>query len=728
MSKGREIYPPASDSRGVGWDACCDERKKARSEPLAWPGTKRAQSRGWATALVLALLLAAGARAQNPQRDLTELSLETLMNMQVTSASKKEQRFLETATALYVITQEDIRRSGATSIPELLRMVPGLSVAQIDANKWAITARGFNNRFANKMLVLMDGRTVYAPLFSGVYWDVQDTLLEDIERIEVIRGPGATLWGSNAVNGVINIITKHSKDTQGALVSAGAGNLERGFGDLRYGTTLASHGSIRFFARYFNRANSSTQSGTDASDAWDLARAGFRSDWNLGRADSLTVQGDYYVGSAGETVPYVASILPPVKAIMPDRTHLRDINLLGRWDHTFSPRSETSLQLYFDDGERRETQLSEDRHTWDVDFQHHAALGERHDVVWGLGYRFTTDDTQGGLTVSFTPEKSAKHLYSGFVQDEIVFPAARVRITLGSKLEHNEFAGFEMQPNARFHWTIHPNHAIWAAVSHSHRTPSRADRDIRINTDAFLGPGDVPTIVSLLDNPKMRSEELLATEFGYRTQWRKRLSIDLATFLNSYGNVRTAVPNLPRFESTPSPPHLVIPFIFENASEGKTYGLEVTSTWQATHACTITGWDSRFHEIIHPKEGFPSASKSTPNPDSPENQGSLRSYLNLPRNLECDTALYFVGRYHSLGVPGYVRWDTRIGWRPRESLKLSLVLQNLQAGHHPEFTNSAQSVVGTEVKRSIYGKLTWGFSKKASVRKDQDRVAPEGTE
>ncbi len=653
--------------------------------------------------------LASVARAQKPPEDLTTVSIESLMQMEVTSVSKKQEQFSQTAAALYVITQEDIRRSGATSIPELLRMVPGLDVAHIDANTWAISSRGLNDRFTSKMLVLVDGRTVYSPLFSRVYWDVQDTLLEDIERIEVIRGPGATLWGANAVNGVINVITKHAQDTQGGLVSAGAGNQERGFGAFRYGGQLSQRGYYRFFAKYFDRDAFANASGQPAADSWSILRGGFRTDWTLSARDSLTVQGDFYNGSVGEALPNGISLSPPMTVSFNDRAHVAGGNLLSRWNHAFSPRSETTLQLYYDLSDREDSQVDEDTRTIDLDFDHHLAFGGRHDVVWGFGCRFIADQTAGSLSLSFHPSDRADGLFSGFVQDEVVLVPGRLRLTLGTKLEHNAYTGFEVQPDVRLVWTPHSRHVIWGAVSRAVRTPSRSDTDIRINLAAFQDTGGTIRVVSLLGNPQLRSETLLAYDLGYRAQLSQRFALDLAAFYNSYDRVRDAKPDVPFFESNPPPLHLVIPRVFQNALRGQTHGVEVTPNWNVTRRWRLSGGYTWFGADLRNI----AASATTRSPrlalDSPEQQWNLRSFLNLPGNLEFDTAVYYVSNLSHLGVPSYTRLDTRLGWRPTESLEVGVVGQDLLDSRHFEFGSANQAVTATEVKRSFYGKLTWRF-------------------
>ncbi len=706
------------DPAGLDWTCQFDpgspaEFAEAQPGAACRPDTSSASSFPILSVFLCASLLVsltAIAQTQKPTPDLAETSLETLMNIEVTSASKKQEKLSQTAAAIYVITQEDIRRSGATSIPELLRMVPGSDVAHIDANKWAISARGLNEQFADKMLVLIDGRTVYTPLFSGVYWDVQDTLLEDIDRIEVIRGPGATLWGANAVNGVINIITKQAKDTQGSLLTSGGGNQERGFGAVRYGGKLGDRGHYRFFAKYFNRDAFARSSGDNAVDGWNILREGFRTDWKVTDQDSLTIQGDFYNGSAGVEVPGVASLSPPTTGSLDDRTHLVGGNLLGRWHRAFSDRSDTTLQMYYDRADRRDILLGEVRHTIDLDFGHHLAVGNRHDILWGLGYRFTGDQTTGSLTFSFNPSSRSDNLYSTFAQDEINLVPARLRLTLGTKLEHNNYSGLEIQPNIRLLWTPHPHHAIWAAVSRAVETPSREEANARINKAAFVRADGTTRLVSEFGNPGLPAEAVLANEFGYRAQLSRRISLDLATFYNVYANLHTDERGVSFFEDSPPPSHRVLPIFLANNMHGETHGMEIAPKWNVTGRWTLSSGYTQLQMRLHVEPS--STDSSLPEEvagSSPRHQLHLRSYLNLPHGLEFDTAVYYVSRLSNFGVPAYTRLDCRLGWRPMESVEISIAGQNLLDKQHPEFGSTRQFANATQVKRSIYGKLTWRF-------------------
>lgn len=381
------------------------------------------------------------AQQPNPLSNLKQLSLEELMNIEVTSIARKEQRVADTAAAIYVITQEDIQRSGVTSIPEALRLAPGVEVSRVDSNKWAIGVRGFGSRLSRSLLVLMDGRSVYTPLFAGVYWEVQDTLLEDIDRIEVIRGSGGTLWGANAVNGVINIITKKAQDTQGLLLSGGGGSEEKGFGSLRYGGKVGENFNYRIYGKGFRRDAAATRGLSDFDD-WQMGQGGFRTDWKPHEGDSLTIQGDAYDGRSGQRTQ-VSRLSAPFSIPVQEDAEFSGMNLLGRWSRTLSKSSSLALQMYYDRTDRREPTFQEQRNTFDFDFQHRLQPTGRQELIWGLGYRYTRGDTKSVPTITISPSNRADNLFSAFVQDEIVLVQDRLRLTVGSKFEHNDYSGFE---------------------------------------------------------------------------------------------------------------------------------------------------------------------------------------------------------------------------------------------------------------------------------------------
>ncbi|MDP9337670.1 MAG: TonB-dependent receptor [Acidobacteriota bacterium] len=659
--------------------------------------------------MAIAMLTTTLAWSQEPTVDLGNKSIEDLMNIEVTSASKKEQKLSRIASAVFLISQENIRQSGATNIPDLLRMVPGLDVAQINSSTWDISSRGFNAQFANKLLVLIDGRTVYSPLFAGVYWDVLNVPLEDIARIEIIRGPGATVWGANAVNGVINIITKTAKETEGGLLTAGAGTHELGFGLAQYGAKFGQASAYRFFTSGFDEHSFSSLTGQDGHDDFDLLHGGFRIDSTLSQQDSLTVQGDLYRGHEGE-INDIVTLTPPFSSRSVLSRRVAGGNVLSRWNHTFSPHSEMSLQVYFERAERDRTIQTESVNTSDIDFQNHIAWGSRHDFVWGLGYRYFSYATDGGINVSFNPASQGRQLFTSFLQDEITLKPGFLYLTIGTKLEHNDFSGFEFQPNVRLAWNVSSEHMLWAAYSRARRTPSPSDRGLRVGLVAFPGPGGLPALLTLLGSPNTVSENLDAFEVGYRTQLRPNISLDVTTFFNRYGNLETVEPGTPFLESDPAPTHLNIPLVFANEMSGETHGLglaanlRITSTWTLSPGYAF----ERIH--LHTSSlSQDSSSVASGEGNNPHIQAQLRSNLLLPAGFEWNASAYFVGRLPAEGVPAYTRLDTGLTWRASQHLSLSVVGQNLLRDHHLEANSSDQSEFSSLIKRSIYAKFIWKF-------------------
>jgi len=652
--------------------------------------------------------------AQKLPTDLTELSLEELMNIEITSVSKKAQKLSDAAAAVFVITQEDIRRSGVTSIPEALRMVPGLQVARIDANKWAITSRGFNGRLANKLLVLIVGRSVYSPLYSGVFWEAQHTLLEDVDRIEVIRGPGATLWGANAVNGVINIMTKQAKETQGGMVATGTGTEERGFGSVRYGAKLADDTYYRAYAKYFNRDNGVDASGKEMADDWEVVSGGFRIDSQTSDNNSLTLQGDIYDGHAGGTYKF-ASLLAPFSQTFDDDTDISGANILARWKHDFSQSSDMALQLYYDRTEHNEALVEEDRDTFDTDFQHRFALSNQQEIIWGLGYRLTCDDINNSFNTSLEPDSRDDHLFSAFVQDNITLVKNRLRLTLGSKFEHNDYTGFEIQPNGRLLWTPDERHSVWASVSRAVRTPSRIEHDGHYNYEVIApftpdNPTPMPALVTLAGDRDFDSEELIAYELGYHVQATSRLYVDIATFYNVYDNLRTVEPGTPFLEISPTSAHIVQPTVADNKMDGETYGVELMVDWRALDWWRLQGAYTYLQMQLHTDEDSGDIYTLNLEGLSPHHQLSLRSSMDLPKELELDMWVRYVDNLPYQNVGSYFNLDLRLGWKPHKNLELSIVGQNLLDNHHPELLKSeGEMSLSSEVERSVYVKITCWF-------------------
>jgi len=644
-------------------------------------------------------------------KKLIHSSIEDLMNIEVTSVARKPQKLSESASAVYVITQEDIRRSGMSSIPELLRMVPGLSVAQFDANKWAISSRGFGDLYADKLLVLVDGRTMYSPLFSGVSWDVQDMPLEDIERIEVIRGSGGTLWGANAVNGVINIITKQAQDTQGGLASLSAGRLERDGETLRYGGKMGEAGYFRIYGKHFNRGNFVDAAGADAADKWKQRRGGFRMDLNPGGGDTLTLNGDTYSGESGGTAAGPL-LVPPYAVAAPAVAQVDGGHLQAGWHRPLEPGSDLSLNFYYDHTNRQQVfqseQAGEARDTYDIDFQHRFPWGASHELVWGSGYRQTTDKTSNTTFMTFIEPSKTLNLYSAFVQDESRWMENRLHFIAGSKFEHNDYTGFETQPNVGLLWKTGADGALWAAASRAVRTPTRGDTGVNISVQAFP-TGAVPPVglATVFANPDTGSEKLTAYEIGFRDKPRENFSYDLAAFYNDYSKLVTHETGTPYPDNTFST--LIVPIAPANMGHGRVYGAEASANWQAAERWRIKGSLSLLRMHLVADAGSTDTSLVSLEGSSPRQQWQLHSLLDLPYQLNLDAALYHVSELPAQGVPAYTRLDLRLGWQPRKDMELSVAAQNLTNSRHLEFAGSPIAQIGSQVPRAVYGKVTLKF-------------------
>lgn len=643
--------------------------------------------------------------------DLSYLSLETLVDIEITSVSKKPEALTGAAAAIFVITEEDIRRSGATSIPELLRMVPGIHVARIDANKWAVSARGWNDRFANKLLVLVDGRSVYNQSFSGVYWEVQDTLLEDIERIEVIRGPGASLWGANAVNGVINIITKHTRDTQGGLFSAGGGTEERGFGAVRYGGQLGEELFYRTFVKYIARDDSEDPSAIEAHDAWDQFRAGFRADWTPEGRDSFTLIGEGYSGQLHTTYLTPTPIAPFVRMLEAE-DDVGGAFLLGRWNRDLDDGSLLMAKAYYDFNFREHALLEETRQTFDVEIQHSLPLASWNDLTWGVGYRLIVDDISDSVIAQVDQNYRRDQLASLFVQDEIDLIEDYLKLTLGARLEHNSYTGFEAQPNARLAWTPDPRHTVWLAFSRAVRTPAHGEHGGTVPIAVLPGGSELnplpsPLFLQAISPSSYGTEEVLAYDLGYRVAPSDWLTIDTALFFNRYDKVRGGdVFGELDFIDDPPPGYLFLPLFSANQLDAETYGFELSAEiefaewWTLKPAYTLYQMDVRGS----------SPSQEMFAEDNPAHQASLRSMFDLPHNIEFDLWMRYVDRLPNQSVSQYLTLDARLAWKPIEDFELALVGQNLLDSSHPEFNDPVFiRTNATEIERGAYMKLTWRF-------------------
>ena len=648
------------------------------------------------------LALLAGITAANTDLtgDLTDMSLEALMDIEVTSVTKRPQRQADAAAAIYVITNEDLRRWGVGNIPDALRRVPGIEVARIDANKWAITSRGFNSRFANKLLVLIDGRSVYTPLFAGVYWDTQDVILEDVDRIEVIRGPGGTLWGANAVNGVINIITRSATETQGNMVAVAAGDELRSSGSARHGGKLKNGADYRVYAKYSDHDEGYNKAG--AHDDWRSGQVGFRSDWDQSGNDSLTLQGDYYRGKAGQqvTIPVGSGVpLDPTRTIQDiDDTRLDGGNLQMRWSRMLGDSESLTLQLYYDYVSRNGVVLDETRNTIDMEIQHRFPWRQTHDLVWGFDYRYINDDSDNNPTFSLHPSSRSTHLFSTFIQDEISL-AEDLRLTVGSKFEHNDYSGFEYQPNLRMAWSLDDTRTLWGAVSRAVRTPARGEHDVllRLVPSPAADPG-VPVFAA--GNNDYESESMIAWELGYRMNRNNRWSLDIAAFYNDYDSLRT-------MDSTAVPTVLH----FDNNLQGETHGLEIAGQWQLRPGWNLHASASWLDMSLRLQDGSSDSFSASIEDASPKTKAAIWSAIDFGRQLELDAALRYSGgvKVNGFDIDSYVELDLRLGWKAAPGVELALVGQNLLDSQQREFLPDFINSQPTELERSFYGKLTWNF-------------------
>jgi iron complex outermembrane receptor protein len=639
------------------------------------------------------------------------LSLEELVNVEVTTLSKKAQPLSHTPAAVHVISSEEIARSGYLSLPELLKHVPGLQVAQIDGNQWAITSRGFAGAFSSKLLVLIDGRSVYTPLFSGVFWDVQDILLDDIDHIEIIRGPGGSLWGANAVNGIINIISKASKETIGGLVQAAVGSHDQRVGSLRYGHQVSDKAAFRVFGKYSHNGISSDTSGHETADDLEMGRGGFRYDRSLTEQSTLMMRGDLYSGRVGATY-LLPSIDPPYAVRTDDKTAVGGGNVLVRLNRSVSTASEVSLQGYFDFTHREDVRFIEDQTTVNVDFNHRFQALKRAELTWGLGYRGTQSDVEYTQYFSATPPKRFDNLWTAFAQAELPLDSENLILTLGSKIEHNDYTGFEGQPSARILWTLAHTHTLWAAVSLAVRTPSRLDHDGVADWLVYapfspLNPGPLPVLVRFEASRDFKSERVVAYEIGHRVTWASNLASDLAVFYNDYNHLVSPIFGAPEFDPL-DPTHVVLPVSVGNDLRGVSYGLEWGVDWIMTNAIAVRAGYTYLNLTMFADKGTNTAFALEEEGVSPENQFSLRLSFDDDRRLDGQLALRYVDRLPYQTLASYWTLDTRIGLALTPNVEVALVGQNLMNENHVEFVPRLGTVT-SQVSRGVLATLKLRF-------------------
>jgi iron complex outermembrane receptor protein len=657
--------------------------------------------------VAFSILLAAIAAAQaslTPEQSrnpVKELTLEQLGDVEVTSVSKAPEQVWKTPAAIYVITQEDIQRSGVTTIPDALRLAPGVQVAEFDSSHWAVGIRGFASQFSRSVLVLIDGRSVYTPLFAGVYWDVQNVMLEDVDRIEVMRGPGGTIWGANAVNGVINIITKRAQDTQGSLATTLSGNVDRSQSGVRYGGVVRNNFNYRVYAMGFNRG-AEFHPDNDSFDDWWNVQGGFRMDWANGSRDSFTFQGDMYEGSEGER-KQIGVFVPPQQLTLDGIANVSGGNLLARWKRQIDADSDLQIQAYVDRTNRQDLQFGETRDTIDVDAVYHKAVNERNDLIVGMGLRWSPSlFIQSIPTLTFLPRNQLDQLYSVFLQDTYQLIANRVSITAGTKLEHNNYSGFEYQPSGRILWTPKQHASFWASVTRAVRTPSRIDQDIHLTG---VDPS-VPLYLTINGSPNFRSEVLIASELGYRQLVDRNFYVDVSSFYNHYRDLESYGSLVPGIAPPPLPPILQYNIAYINGIQGHTLGVEIAPDWQPTHWWDLKGSYSYIHLSLRDQPGVTDTGTVLSYEGSTPQHGlQIQSKLNLPKRFQFDQVYRYAGALSSQNIRGYQTMDARLGWQSGFHLEFSAVGQNLFQPQHVEFTGDPGPSVG--IKRSVYGQITW---------------------
>ena len=614
---------------------------------------------------------------------IADLSLDSLQNIEVTSVSKQAEPSFNAAAAVFVLTGDDIRRSGATSIPEALRHVPGIEVARMDSNRWAISSRGFNREFANKLLVLVDGRSVYTPLFSGTFWDAQDMVLEDIDRIEVIRGPGASLWGSNAVNGVINIITKSAQYTQGSYFSASAGTFDHGILEARHGGRIGEDTFFRVSGKHTQTASTELADGTNNNDDASFSTVTGHMEWAPDNDNQVSVLFGAHKGAHDRRFVFTGLPSP-----LNGKEEMEGFNILSRWEHS-RDKQNIKLQAYADYSSRNtDFILDQENVTLDLDFQHDVELNDRANIIWGLGYRYFADDlvsnTDTGIAyLDYTPDDSHNNLYSAFIQGKLALIPDELDLTLGSKFEHNFYTGYETQPSARISWRPTQEQTVWAAVSRAIRIPSRGERSITL-VQAAVAPG---IFVTAQGQNTFKAEVMNAFELGYRIEPFNWLMLDVAGFINEYDDVRS-------FE----PSGLIIPILNNNSASTK--GIEISGRISLDRDTTFFANYSYLDYEVNSAPGIFDPFTPLEPGTSAENAASLSLRHNINRDLDFDVNLFYKDKLQTFGIEEQLRLDTRFAWRPTDNIEMSVLGTNLLDDSHQEFSNAFFSSA-SEVPRAV---------------------------
>jgi iron complex outermembrane receptor protein len=648
--------------------------------------------------------------------DLADATLEELLNVTVTSVSKREQRLGKTAASVYVITAEDIRRSGLSLLPEILRLAPGVQVARSSSGSWAISIRGFNDDSANKLLVLVDGRSVYKELTAGVDWDTQTIPTGDIERIEVIRGPGAAMWGTNAVNGVINIITTSAETSQGGLVTAEGGSAPELGVRVRYGGQIGSNAYYRVGVQGSDAAAFTSTDGQKPPHGWTNLGANFRLDWDASPRDSILLSGNVFHSEVGHQYP-TQPANNPFPALLDAPATSTGGSFLGRWEHRFSEQSDATGQISWERSTTADPLVSRGDDILTLDFQNHTTAGERQELTWGLNFRdalYTFPDPTVRpppfLYSALRIPNVNDAVFAVFGEDQIALVQEKLEFIAAVQVSHNSFSGLEVQPTARLLWTPTTNLSSWLAVSRAVRTPSIYERSFDSIVTATPIEPPLFGLVHLTGDPNLRTETVVAYEAGQRLQIGPRFSLDASAFYNVYQHLASVTTGTPVFlpASGQLPPYLEIPTVFGNRRYGESYGGEASATFKASRRWKLASGYSMV--LIHTRSypGIFSDDSLRTAGGSPEHEFQVHSYLDLTSKIQLDSGVYFYGAMPALGVPRHLRADVRLGWRPSEKWEFSAGVQDALDPNHLEYISSRFSQL-VEVPRNVYGKATWRF-------------------
>lgn len=631
-------------------------------------------------------------------------AFEQLLQMKVTTATRRATPLHQTAAAVTVLTGEDILRTGAVTLPDALRYVPGMDVDRINSLTYGVGARGFGGQYANQLLVMIDGRSIYNPAFGGVFWIRNNPFFEDLDRIEVVRGPGGALWGANAVNGVINIISKDARDTQGTLVYAGGGDFEEIMAGARQGFQLSERTFGRIYIKHLE-VDSIFRPGDAVADPWSITQAGFRIDHHPDNTTRLTLQGDV-VAAPNHNANFIPNATAPdYGKVVVFPIKYNGANVLGRWTRDTAAGATLMLQGYWNYAENAQAVFLERQHTFDFELQHNTTLGDRHALTSGVGYRLVSEHIAPSVILRAPgPESTADQVFSASVQDEIALMTRTLFLTVGSKLEHNDYSGWEIQPNIRLRWQPEETQMVWAAVSRAVATPNRLNTgielDVRMLPPGALGAGS-PATLAQAQGAVDRSEKMFAYELGYRLQPTRRTSIDVAVFFNRYSDLQITRTGSPDFNATPP----VLPIYWTNGPSGSTWGAEFSARWEplATSDWQLQASYTYFRsDVQQPSLGRDAGG------GSPRHKATLRSTVHLGRHWEWDAGLRFVDQLAALNIPRYLELDLRLAWKPNHHWEFALVGQNLLHDRHPEHPPGV-NIPLAEVPRSVYGKVMWKF-------------------